>query len=72
MRIIVCEDAHKLLDDFLCSALSSWSSGHIADVLGYSEEELFYRAQKLDDAIQEAEAIYKPQWKQLSLDDCFS
>ena len=73
MRIIICEDAHKLLDDFLYSALSSWSSGRVADLLRYSsEEELFYRARKLDRAIQEAEAIYKPQWKQLSLDDCFS
>ena len=69
MRIIICEDAHKLLDDFLYSALSSWSSGRIADVLGYSEEVLIYRAQKLDDAVQEADAIYKPQWKQLSLYD---
>jgi len=72
MRIIVCEDAHKLLDDFLYSALSSWSSGRIADIMGYSEEALIYRAQKLDGALQEAEAIFKPQWKQLSLDDCFS
>ena len=73
MRIIICEDAHKLLDDFLYSALSSWSSGRVADILGYSSEEaLTYRAQKLDDAMQEAEAIYKPQWEQLSLDDCFS
>ena len=69
MRIIICEDAHKLLDDFLYSALSSWSSGRIADILGYSEEALMYRAQKLDDAVQEAEAIYKPKWKQLSLYD---
>jgi len=72
MRIIVCEDAHKLLDDFLYYALSSWSSGRVADVMGYSEEALIYRAQKLDGAIQEAEAIYKPQWKQLSMGDCFS
>jgi hypothetical protein len=73
MRIIICEDAHKLLDDFLYSALSSWSSGRIADILGYSSEEaLLFRAWKLEDATLEAEAIYKPQWKQLSLDDCFS
>jgi len=73
MRIVICEDAHKLLDDFLYSALSSWSSGRVADVLRYSsEEELIYRAQKLEDAMQEAEAIYKPRWKQLSLDDCIS
>jgi len=72
MRIHICEDAHKLLDDFLYSALSSWSSGRIADILRYSEEELFYLAQKLDSAKKEAEAIYKPQWKQLSIDDCFS
>ena len=71
MRIIICEDAHKLLDDFLYSALSSWSSGRVADVMGYSEVALIYRAQKLDAAIQEAEAVYKPQWKQLSLDDRF-
>jgi len=69
MRIVVCEDAHKLLDDFLYSALSSWSSGRIADIMGYSEEALIYRAQKFDGAMQEAEAIFKPQWKQLSLDD---
>ena len=72
MRIIICEDAHKLLDDFLYSALSSWRSGRVADAMGYSEEALTYRAQKLDGAMQEAEAIYKPQWKQMSLDDCFS
>jgi hypothetical protein len=72
MRIIICEDAHKLLDDFLYSALSSWSSGRVADIMGYSEEALIYRAQKLDSAIQEAEEIYRPQWKQLSLDDCIS
>ena len=72
MRIIICEDAHKLLDDFIYSALSSRSSGRIADVLGYSEEALIYRAQKLDDAMQEAEAIHKPNWKQLSLGDCIS
>jgi len=72
MRIIICEDVHKLLDDFLYSALSSWSSGCIADIMGYSEEALIYRAQKLGGAMQEAEAIFKPQWKQLSLDDCFS
>ena len=70
IRIIICEDAHKLLDDFLYSALSFWSSSRVADIMGYSEEALIYRAQKLDSAIQEAEAIYKPQWKQLSLDDC--
>jgi len=73
MRIIVCEDAHKLLDDFIYAALSSWSSGRVADILRYSSEEaLIYRAQKLEDAMLDAEAIYKPQWKQLSLDDCFS
>ena len=72
MRIIVCEDAHKLLDDFLYSALSSWKSGRIADLMGYSEEAFLFRARKLDDAMQEAEAIFRPQWKQLSLDDCFS
>jgi hypothetical protein len=73
MRIIICEDAHKLLDDFLYSALSSWNSGRIADIMGYSSEEtLIYRARKLEDAMLEAEAIYKPQWKQLSLDDCFT
>jgi hypothetical protein len=72
MRIILCEDAHKLLDDFLYSALSHWMSGRIADIMGYSSEEaLLYRAQKLEDAMLEAEAIYKPQWKQLSLDDYF-
>jgi DNA-binding Lrp family transcriptional regulator len=70
MRIILCDDAHKLLDDFLCSALASWSSGRIADVLGCSEAALLYRAYKLEDAMLEAEAIYKPRWKQLSLDDC--
>jgi hypothetical protein len=70
MRIIVCEDAHKLLDDFLYSALSSWRSGRIADIMGYSSEEaLIYRAQKLEDAMLEAEAIYKPQWKQMFMDD---
>jgi hypothetical protein len=73
MRIIICEDANKLLDDFLYCALSLWSSGRLADVMGYSSEEaLIYRAQKLEDAMLEAEAIYKPQWKQLSLDDCFN
>jgi hypothetical protein len=73
MRIIVCEDAHKLLDDFLYSALTSWSSGRIADIMGYSSEEaLLYRERKLEDAMLEDEAIYKPRWKQLSLDDYFS
>jgi len=72
MRIIICDDAHKLLDDFLYSALSSWKSGRIADLLGYSEEALLYRARKLDDAVQEAEAIYRPQWKQLSMDNYIS
>ena len=71
MRIIICDDAHKLLDDFLYSALSSWSSGRIADLIGYSEEALLYRARILGEAMQEAEAVYKPQWKQLSLEDCF-
>ena len=69
MSIIICEDAHKLLDDFLYSALSSWSSGRIADIMGYSEEALIHRAQKLEDAVQEAEAIYKPKRRQLSLYD---
>jgi hypothetical protein len=32
---------------------------------------LLYRARKLEDAMLEAEAIYKPLWKQLSLDDYF-
>ena len=71
MRIIICDDAHKLLDDFLYYALSSRSSGRIADLIGCSEEALLYRARILDEAMQEAEAIYKPQWKQLSLEDCF-
>ena len=69
MRIIVCEDAHKLLDDFLFSALASWSSGRIADLIGCSEPALLYRADILRKAMQEAEAIYKPQWQQLSMDD---
>jgi len=72
MRTIICQDAHRLLDDFLYSALSSWSSGRIANIMGYSEEALIYRAQKLGGGIQEAEAIFKPQWGLLSLDDCFS
>jgi len=69
VRIIICEDAHKLLDDFLYRAMSSWSSGRMADVMGYSEPALIYRAEKLDKAVQEAEEIYKPQWKQLTLED---
>jgi hypothetical protein len=70
MRIIICEDAHKMLDDFLFHALVSWGSGRIADVIGYSEPELLYRAGILREVMQEAEDIYKPQWKQLSIYDC--
>ena len=71
MRIILCQDAHKLLNDFLYHALTSSSSGHMADVMGCSEPALIYRAGILKDAMQEAEDIYKPQWKQLELVDWF-
>ena len=71
MRIILCEDAHKLLLDFLYQALNHWNSGRMADLMLYSEPELLYRAAKLEDALLEAEAVYKPQWKQLAFDDCF-
>jgi hypothetical protein len=68
MRIVLCEDAHKLLHDFIYRATASWSSGHMADLMLYSEPELLYRVALLDDAMQEADAIYKPQWIQLVLD----
>ena len=69
MRIILCEDVHKLLNDFIYYASASWISGRMADLMLYSEPELLYRAAKLENVILEAEAIYKPQWKQLSMDD---
>ena len=69
VRLILCEDAHKFLDDFLYHALASWSSGRMADVMGCSEPELLYRAGILKDSMIEAEDIYKPQWKQLEFED---
>jgi hypothetical protein len=68
MRIIVCGNTWKLLENIICYALGC-GSGSLADALHYSEPELQYRARFLEDAMEETIAIYKPNWVQISLFD---
>jgi hypothetical protein len=71
MRIIVCEKAFLLLDDFSYKASAHWHSGRLADALGYSEPELLYRVGFLDKALQEAKDIYWATWIQMSIDNYY-
>ena len=71
MRIIVCEKAFRLLDDFSYKASTHWNSFRLADAMGYSEAELLYRVSFLDKALQEAKDIYRANWIQTSFDNYY-
>ena len=71
LRIVVCNDTFRLLADFVYKANTHWYSYRLADAMGYSEPELFYRVSFLVNALQEAKEIYKDTWIQMSRDNFY-